>query len=163
SDPYYCPETADGCWMMIERYLAPALLGAAWEHPAEVGACWRRIRGHNFAKAGLDIACWDLWSRSAGEPLAAARGGTRTAIAAGGSLGIEPTVDALLEQVGRHAGEGYRRIKLKIAPGWDVEPVRAVRAAHPGLDLHVDANGAYTEGAADVPAELDDLGLTMIE
>jgi O-succinylbenzoate synthase len=163
SDPYYSAETADICWLMAERYLAPALLGVAWEHPAEVAALWARIRGHNFAKAGPDIACWDLWSRSAGVSLARALGGARTAVPAGVSLGIEPSIDDLLTQTERYAGEGYRRIKLKIAPGWDVAPVRAVRAAHPGLDLHVDANGAYTENQVAVFEELDGFGLTMIE
>jgi O-succinylbenzoate synthase len=163
SDPYYGAETVDICWLMVERYLAPALLGADWDHPAEVGTLWARIRGHQFAKAGLDIACWDLWSRSTGTPLARALGGDRATVPTGVSLGIEPTVADLLAQAGRYAAEGYRRIKLKIAPGWDVEPVRAVRAANPGLALHVDANGAYTEDQAGVFEELDRFGLTMIE
>jgi o-succinylbenzoate synthase len=163
SDPYYGSETADICWLTLRRYLAPALLGTGWDHPVQVGALWRRIRGHNFAKAGLDIACWDLWSRAAGTPLARALGGDRKDIEAGVSLGIEPTVDDLLTQAGRYAAEGYRRIKLKIAPGWDVEPVRAVRAAHPGLPLHVDANGAYHEDQYQVFTALDRFGLTMIE
>ncbi|WP_433186174.1 o-succinylbenzoate synthase [Actinoallomurus sp. CA-150999] len=163
SDPYYSAETVDDCRLMIEGYLAPVLLEAEWEHPGDVGEFWARIRGHNFAKAGVEMACWDLWSRSAGLPLARALGGTRTAIAAGVSLGIEPTVADLLAQVDRYANEGYRRIKLKIAPGWDVEPVRAVRAARPDLPLHVDANGAYTEDERAVFTALDDCGLTMIE
>jgi O-succinylbenzoate synthase len=163
SDPYYCAETVDICWLTLERYLAPALLGAAWDHPSEVGALWARVRGHHFAKAGLDIACWDLWSRTADRPLAHALGGERRTIEAGVSLGIEPTIDDLLAQAAQYAAEGYPRIKLKIAPGWDVEPVRAVREAHPGLALHVDANGAYTEEQREVFAELDHYGLTMIE
>ncbi len=163
SDPYYCPETVDGCWLMLERYLAPALKGVSWAHPGEAGDGWARVRGHHFAKAGLDIACWDLWSRKVGLPLARALGGDRTSIAAGVSLGIEPTVAELLAQAGRYAAEGYGRIKLKIAPGWDVEPVCAVRAEHPDLAVHVDANGAYTEEHHEVFAALDDLGLTMIE
>jgi O-succinylbenzoate synthase len=163
SDPYYAAETVDICWLVLERYLAPALLGASWDHPNEVGGRWARIRGHQFAKAGLDIACWDLWSQSAGMPLARALGGDRAAVSAGVSLGIEPSVADLLAQAGRYAAEGYRRIKLKIAPGWDVEPVRAVREAYPDLALHVDANGAYTEDQAPVFGELDRFGLTMIE
>ncbi|MCO5999754.1 o-succinylbenzoate synthase [Actinoallomurus rhizosphaericola] len=163
SDPYYCPETVEDCLLMVDRYLASALLAAEWEHPADVGAAWARIRGHEFAKAGVEMACWDLWCRATGRPLAGALGGTRPVIEAGVSLGIERTVDDLLAQVDRYAAEGYRRIKLKIAPGWDVEPVRAVRAARPGLPLHVDANGAYTEDQDAVFTELDDFGLTMIE
>jgi O-succinylbenzoate synthase len=163
SDPYYCPETVEDCLLMVDRYLAPVLLEADWEHPTDVGAAWARIRGHNFAKAGMEIACWDLWCRAAELPLARALGGTRTEIAAGVSLGIEPTVADLLVQVERYAAEGYRRIKLKIAPGWDVEPVRAVRDARPDLPLHVDANGVYTEDHSAVFTELDRFGLTMIE
>jgi len=165
SDPYYCPETVDTCWFMLRRYLAPALVGAAWSHPSEAGAAWAKIRGHHFAKAGLDIACWDLWTRAAGRPLAAALGGTQPEIAAGVSLGIEPTIDELLAQVARHVGDGYGRVKLKIAPGWDVEPVRAVRAAYPDLLLQVDANGVYEE-TPEVLAmlrELDAYGLLLIE
>lgn len=163
SDPYYSAETVDICWLTLERHLAPALVGATWDHPIEVGALWRRVRGHNFAKAGLDIACWDLWSRAAGIPLARALGGNRETIEAGVSLGIEPAIADLLAQSARYAADGYRRIKLKIAPGWDVEPVRAVREAHPDLALQVDANGAYTEEHLDVFTELDGFGLTMIE
>lgn len=163
SDPYYCPETVDGCWWTLERYLGPALLGAHWDHPSEVAELWSRIRGHHFAKAGPDIACWDLWSRAAGRSLAGALGGDRSTITAGVSLGIEPTVDDLLAQVARYTAEGYRRVKLKIAPSWDLEPVSAVRAAHPGLALHVDANGVYTEDTDEVLDRLDEFGLTMIE
>lgn len=165
SDPYYCPETVDTCWMVLQRYLAPALVGARWEHPAEAGRAWARIRGHHFAKAGLDIACWDLWTRANGTRVADALGGTRPRIAAGVSLGIEATVDELLAQVERYLADGYRRIKLKIAPGWDVEPVRAVRAAYPDLAMQVDANGVYPETpeALATMRELDGAGLLLIE
>ncbi|WP_037064479.1 o-succinylbenzoate synthase [Pseudonocardia acaciae] len=165
SDPYYGPETVDTCWLMLCRYLAPALLGTEWEHPGGASRAWAKVRGQHFAKAGLDVACWDLWARAHDRPLAHALGGTRERIAAGVSLGIEPTIDDLLAQVARHAGDGYRRVKLKIAPGWDVEPVRAVRAAFPDLAVQVDANGGYPEEpeALAVFRDLDHLGLLMIE
>lgn len=165
ADPYYCPETADTCWLVLQRYLVPAVLGVDWDHPEQVPARWSRVRGHNFAKAGLDMACWDLWARNNGLPLATALGGERTEISAGVSLGIEPTLDALLERIGEHTAAGYQRVKLKIGPGWDVEPVRAVRAAYPDLLLQVDANGAYTESAEHLKAlvGLDDAGLLMVE
>lgn len=165
SDPYYCPETVDTCLLVLRRYLAPALLDGEWGHPAQAGDVWARVRGHRFAKAGLDMACWDLHSRRSGTSLADALGGRRSTIAAGVSLGIEPTVDALLVQVERHLTDGYRRVKLKIAPGWDTEPVQAVRAAHPDLDLQVDANGAYTEAPEHLAAlrGLDAHGLLLIE
>ena len=163
SDPYYSAETVDICRLTLRRYLAPALRGASWDHPVEVGARWARIRGHNFAKAGLDIACWDLWSRAAGTPLARALGGNRQTIAAGVSLGIEPTIDDLLDQVDRYVAEGYRRIKLKIAPGWDVEVVRAVREAHPDLPSRSTPTRPTLEDQYDVLAALDGFGLLLIE
>lgn len=165
ADPYYNAENVETCWLLAERYLLPAVLGASWEHPTEVPALWRKVRGHEFAKAGVDAAAWVLWSAHHEVPLATALGGTRSEVVAGVSLGIEPTIDELLVQVDRQVAAGYPRVKLKIAPGWDVEPVRAVRAAHPALDLHVDANGVYTEAPEHLAAlrGLDDLGLTMIE
>jgi O-succinylbenzoate synthase len=165
ADPYYNAENVQTCWLLAERYLLPAVLGARWERPEEVSALWRKVRGHEFAKAGVDAAAWALWATCQGVPLAAALGGTRREVVAGVSLGIEPSIDALLEQVALQVGAGYPRVKLKIAPGWDVGPVRAVRAAHPDLDLHVDANGVYTEAPEHLAAlrALDDFGLTMIE
>ncbi|MER7419563.1 o-succinylbenzoate synthase [Micromonospora peucetia] len=163
--PFYSAETVESCWAVARDHLAPLVLRTDWEHPADLAAALGRVRGNHFARAGFDIAAWALWSATGGVPLAHALGGTRGSVEAGVSLGIEPTVDDLLAQVWLRVAEGYRRIKLKIAPGWDVEPVRAVRAAHPGVPLHVDANGAYQ----DVPehravlTELDGLGLLMIE
>lgn len=165
SGPFYCAETTDSCWLVARDQLLPALVGTDWDHPAEASALWRRVRGNEFAKAGVDAAVWTLWSTAHGIPLARALGGTRSEVVAGVSLGIEPTIDDLLEQVGLHTAAGYPRVKLKIAPGWDVEPVRAVRQQFGDLDLHVDANGAYHESADHLTTlrRLDDFGLTMIE
>ncbi|HYH32171.1 MAG TPA: o-succinylbenzoate synthase [Pseudonocardia sp.] len=165
SGPFYAPETVDTCWTIATGHLVPALLGGAWEHPAQASGLWARVRGNEFAKAGFDAACWALWAQAEGVALAEALGGTRREVVAGVSLGIEPTVDALVEQVARQVEAGYPRVKLKIAPGWDVEPVAAVRAAFPDLALHVDANGAYTESERHLSAlrALDDTGLVMIE
>jgi len=165
ADPYYGSETTETAWTIAVRYLVPAVLGTEWETPADLEQAWAKIRGHEFAKAGFSIAAWDLHARATGQPLAAALGGTRTTVTAGVSLGIEPSIDALLAQVERQVAAGYGRIKLKIAPGWDAAPVAAVRAAHPRLDLHVDANGAYPDTAEslEVFRALDDQQLTMIE
>ena len=165
SDPYYSPETVDTCLLIAERYLLPALVGQRWEHPREVPAFWSKVRGHQFAKAGVDMAAWVLWAEHAGEPLARALGGTRTEVVAGVSLGIEPSIDDLLDEVRRQVEAGYPRVKLKIAPGWDVEPVRAVRAEFGDVMLHVDANGAYGESDAELRTlrALDEFGLSMIE
>jgi O-succinylbenzoate synthase len=165
ADPFYNAENVETCWLLARDYLLPAVLGADWDHPRQVPELWRKVRGNEFAKAGVDMAAWTLFAASTGVPLAAALGGTRSEVVAGVSLGIEPTIDALLEQVALHVGHGYPRVKLKIAPGWDVEPVRAVRGAYPDLDVHVDANGVYTEAPDHLAAlrALDEFGLTMIE
>lgn len=165
SDPYYASETVDTCWQIATGYLVPRLLGADWDEPGQVPGLWAKVRGHEFAKAGLDMACWTLWTGARGVPLAQALGGTRTTVVAGVSLGIESTPAALVEQVARHVEAGYPRVKLKIAPGWDVAPVHAVRDAFPELQLHVDANGAYSEDRAHLSAlrALDDAGLLMVE
>ncbi|WP_433868689.1 o-succinylbenzoate synthase [Saccharopolyspora sp. CA-218241] len=165
SDPYYAPDTTDTSWLIATRYLLPAVLGHEVDHPSEVAALHGKVRGHRFAAAGVDMAAWALWTRRRGEPLARALGGVRDTVVAGVSLGIEPTIDDLLAQVQRHVDAGYPRVKLKIAPGWDVEPVEQVRAAFPELDLHVDANGAYLDDPDHLAVlrALDRFGLTMIE
>ncbi|MEI8411049.1 MULTISPECIES: o-succinylbenzoate synthase [unclassified Kribbella] len=165
SAPYYAPETVETCWHIAERYLLPAVLGQSWERPEQVPELWAKVRGNQFAKAGVDVAAWVLWASVQDVPLAQALGGTRAEVVAGVSLGIEPTIDDLLTEVRRQVAAGYPRVKLKIAPGWDVEPVRAVRADYPDLDLHVDANGIYTESVEHLTAlrALDEYELTMIE
>ena len=165
ADPYYCSETTSTAFDIAIDYLVPRVLDTDWETPAELEASWATIRGHEFAKAGFSGAAWDLYARTTDTPLATALGGTRREVVAGVSLGIEATIDDLLVQVQHQVDAGYRRIKLKIAPGWDTEPVAAVRAAHPGLDLHVDANGAYPDddASAKVFTTLDEADLTMIE
>ncbi|MFX4273371.1 o-succinylbenzoate synthase [Propionibacteriaceae bacterium Y1685] len=165
SDPYYCPDTAGTSWIIAQQNLLPALLGKEFETPADVNATWAKVRGHQFAKAGVDMAAWTLHSTLTDQPLTQLLGGTRSEVIAGVSLGIEPTLDDLVTQVGRHVDNGYPRVKLKIMPGWDVEAVRVVRAEFGDLDLHVDANGAYTESDDHLTAlrGLDPYGLTMIE
>ncbi|WP_150460694.1 o-succinylbenzoate synthase [Nesterenkonia ebinurensis] len=168
--PYYASETTTVAWHTATEYLLPAVLGKEWEHPDEVSGLFAKIRGHWFAKAGVDMAAWTLWAAQSGQSLAQALGGTRQSVVAGVSLGIEPSIEELLVQVAKHVDSGYPRVKLKIAPGWDVEPVKAVREAYPDLDVHVDANGAYPgqgqagyDDALAVFGALDRYELTMIE
>jgi O-succinylbenzoate synthase len=162
SAPFYCAETVASCWDVLVEHLAPLLLGQPWEQPADASALLAKVAGNNFARAGLEMACWDLYCRELGRPLADVLGGTAESVPAGVSLGIEPTIDALLGQVAGHVADGYRRVKLKIRPGWDAEPVRQVRAAYPDLPLQVDANGAYRAGDRALLA-LDSYGLLMLE
>lgn len=165
SHPYYGPETVETATLVAERYLLPSLLGQDWETPAASVGSWAKVRGNEFAKAGVDMACWTLYAQASGQSLAAALGGTRDRVASGVSLGIEPTIDALIDQVAAQVEAGYQRVKLKIAPGWDVEPVAAVSAEFAEHDLHVDANGAYPADASSfaIMRELDRHHLTMIE
>src|SRR5262249_17308031 len=117
SDPYYCSETSETSWHILRDFLSPGLLGRTWNHPDEAAATWQIVRGNRFAKAGLDMACWDLYCRILGESLADVLGGTRNEIHSGVSLGIEPTPEAIVEQVERFLDQGYKRIKMKIGPG----------------------------------------------
>ncbi|MBV9168685.1 MAG: o-succinylbenzoate synthase, partial [Chloroflexi bacterium] len=154
SDPYYCSETSETSWHILRDFLIPGLLGCAWEHPDEAAATWRIVRGNRFAKAGLEMACWDLFCRARGEPLAAPLGGTRQEIHSGVSLGIEPTPDAIVEQVANYLDQGYKRIKMKIGPGRDIAFVSAVRERWPDVLLMADANSAYSLDNAEHVAAL---------
>jgi len=165
SDPYFTSETVETCWHIATRYLLPSLLNLTWEHPEQAVESWAEVRGNNFAKAGVDAAVWALFAQSADTSLAEALGGTQLQAAAGVSLGIERNPEELLKRVRTQVEAGYRRIKLKIRPGWDLTPVSAVRAEFPDISLQVDANGAYTEDGDNLASlrELDSYGLAMIE
>ncbi len=154
---------SDECWADIEERVGPALLGLDWELPEEVGGVGGL--GGRAAASAVDIACWDLWCRRHQSPLAHSLGGTRTSVMAGVRLGIEPLVEVLLTRVNKLAGGGYTRVTLEIRPGWDVEPVRAVRRAFPATAIQVDAGEAYTESPDHLRAleALDAYGLTAIE
>jgi o-succinylbenzoate synthase len=162
-DPYYSSETNDTVWHIIADFIAPRVLGTEFGHPRDVFPALKAIRGHNMAKAAVEMAAWDLFARQRGEPLARVLGGTRDRIASGVSVGIQPTIDDLLLKVERELAAGYRRIKIKIKPGWDVHPVEALRARFGPIPLMVDANAAYTIEDADHLARLDAFGLMMIE
>jgi O-succinylbenzoate synthase len=163
SDPYYCPETSETCWHLLEDFLGPSVLGRDWANLDELVACYRSVKGNNFAKAGLEMACWDLLARAEGLPVAALLGGTRAEILSGVSLGIETDVVALFDQIDRYLVEGYRRIKLKIAPGRDVDVVRRVRERYPDVPLQVDANSSYTLDDLPTLKQLDAFDLLLIE
>ncbi len=161
--PLYNEETTGTAWHVLEAFILPLVLGRTLDHPRDFPPLVRHLRRHHMAKAGVEAALWDLYCRRQGIPLARALGGVRTAVEAGVSLGIEPTVDALLRRIEEFVGRGYRRIKIKIQPGWDVEVVREVRRAFGPVPLQVDANSAYTLDQAEVFQALDDFGLLMIE
>lgn len=161
--PWYSYETVETAWHVLRDFLAPALLGHPVEAPAGVLAQFSRVRGHPMARAALENAVWDLLARDQGIPLHRMLGGQRTRVPVGVSVGIEPTLEDLLDQVAGYLEQGYGRVKLKIKPGWDIEVVRAVRRRWPDLPLQVDANSAYTLADAATLRQMDDLGLLLIE
>jgi O-succinylbenzoate synthase len=116
-----------------------------------------------MAKAGLEMAAWDLYARTLGQPLARVLGGTRSRIASGVSIGIQDSFDQLIEKVDRELSAGYQRIKIKIKPGWDLEAVDRIRTRFGDIPLQVDANAAYTLGDTDLLARLDPFNLLLIE
>lgn len=163
--PNYSPETLDTAWFAIREWLAPRVLGRPFVHPSEIHARLEDgVRGHHMARGALEMGCWALAAQLAAQPLASFIGGTRDRIATGISLGIQATPDALVERAARAHSEGYRKIKIKIKPGADVEYVAAVREAlGPGAHLMADGNSVYTLADADHLAKLDPLDLMMIE
>lgn len=163
SDPYYSAETNETCWHIITRFLAPRVLGAAFEHPRDVFQAFTAVRGHNMAKAAVEMAAWDLFARVQGVPLSRVLGGGRPEIESGVSIGIQNSLDQLVEKVDRELAAGYRRIKIKIKPGWDVEPVERLRSRFGAIPLMVDANAAYSLSDAAHLARLDPFDLMMME
>ncbi len=161
--PFYSPETLSTAAPMLTAYLLPLVLGRDVASPPAFDELARRVRGNRMAKATVECALRDLFARSAGVPLGRALGGTRDVIEVGVSLGISPTAHDTVENVRRHVAQGYKRIKLKIEPGWDVEPLAAVREAFPDITLTVDANAAYTLADADMLRSLDAFGLDYME
>jgi O-succinylbenzoate synthase len=162
--PNYASETIDTAWVVISEYVAPRMFSAEFEQAAHVhDALEHNFRGHNMAKAAVEMASWALIAERDGMPLARLLGGTRTEIATGISIGIQASPEALVERVGRALADGYRKIKLKIEPGHDIDFVRAVRNAYPDAPLMADANNAYTLKDAAHLKQLDHLHLVMIE
>ncbi len=163
SDPGYSYETIGTAWHVLSDFLIPPLLGRAVTSAGEVAATFDWVRGHPMAKAGLENAVWDLLAQTEGLPLSALLGGQRERVEVGVSVGIQPTLAQLLDRVDRFIDQGYRRIKIKIEPGWELEPLAAIRQQHPALKLMADANSAFTLADAPLFRQMDDLELLMIE
>ena len=163
-EPLYSSEYADGAQQVIEHHLLPRLFARERLAAADVAAVLEPIRGHRMAKAALELAWLDAELRASGTSLAKHLGAVRTEVDCGVSVGIMDSIPQLLDTVGGYVDAGYRRIKLKIEPGHDIEPVRAVRRLlGPGFPLQVDANAAYTLGDAAHLARLDEFDLLLIE
>ncbi|TNC29167.1 o-succinylbenzoate synthase [Amycolatopsis alkalitolerans] len=163
AEPRYSAEYVDGAADVLRRFLIPAVAAAERLDAHAVAPALAPFQGHRMAKAALEMAVLDAELRSRGVPLARELGATRDRVPCGVSVGIMDSIGALLDAVGSYLGEGYRRIKLKIEPGWDVEPVRAVRERFGDILLQVDANTAYTPADARLLARLDPFDLLLLE
>jgi len=162
-EPLYSPEYVDGCDHVLRKHLLPRLFEAPELDAARVAEILRHVQGHRMAKAAIEMAVLDAELRARREPLVRHLGGVFDAVECGVSVGIQDGIDQLLEAVEAYLADGYRRVKLKIEPGWDVEPVRAVRARFHDVPLQVDANAAYTLADARHLARLDEFDLLLIE
>ena len=162
-EPLYSYETVRTALHVIEDFFGPALLSEPIKDLDDLARRLSPFRGHNMAKAGLELAYMDLLARMNQQSLSALIGGERERVAVGVSLGIQPTLSKLLQRVEKYLSLGYQRIKLKIKPGWDIDVVDEVRRRHTDILLSVDANSAYTLEDRDHLKKLDDFDLLMIE
>lgn len=162
-DPGYGYETTGTAGHILRDFLIPVLLRNAIEKPREFPALVAHVKGHQMAKAGLEMALWDLEGKRSGKSLQEMLGGMGDRVAVGVSVGLQENHEALVETVAAYLDTGYRRVKIKIKPGRDIADARAVRKAFPDLPLQVDANSAYTLESAEALQTLDELGLLLIE
>jgi O-succinylbenzoate synthase len=162
-EPFYSYETPETAWHILRDFLIPWSLEREWAAASELAHRFMPIRGHNMAKAAIENALWDIESQMKGVPLWQHLGGTLDEIPCGVSIGIQNTVEGLLEKIQRELDAGYQRIKVKIKPGWDLDVLDRVRHKFPRIALMADANSAYT--LADLPLlkSLDRFYLMMIE
>jgi O-succinylbenzoate synthase len=160
--PSYREESVVGALHLLREALVPSLVKTGCDDPLTLCDSWAGWRGNPMAKTALELAVWDCHARQLGVPLRSLLGGERTEIPVGASLGMNP-VPETVESVARHVEQGYKRIKLKIEPGWDVDLLSAVRADFPDIELTVDANSAYSLDDIDVLRAIDSYGLHYIE
>ena len=161
--PLYNYETPETAWHILRDFLIPGALHRELEAPSGLAERFRPIRGHNMAKAALENALWDIESQRQALPLARAIGGTLAEIPSGVSIGIQNSVEELLDKIEGEVGAGYQRIKLKVKPGWDVKVLERVRERFPRIVLSVDANSAYSLADLEHLKSFDRFYLLMIE
>ena len=161
--PFYNEEWVDAAWLVLRDFAGPRVLGVEVSSAAQIGSLMAVVRGHRMARGGLEAACWEMEARKQCQPLWQCIGGKRGETSSGVSIGIQDTVEALLDLIAIEVAAGYRRIKIKIKPGWDLEVVRAVRERFPDVLLMADANSAYTLADLEILKALDDFDLIMLE
>src|ERR1700749_2179337 len=162
-DPFYSPEWIESAWPTITRYLAPALLAGKVSSGRDCGALFARIRGHRMAKAALENAVWDAEAMQKQTPLWKLLGGSRPEIACGVSIGIQDSPEQLLDKIATELAAGYRRIKVKVKPGWDLNILERIRSRWADITLSCDANSASTLDNLEHLRKFDQFNLLMIE
>ena len=162
-DPFYSEESIETAWYVLRDYLAPALIGKDLKRGAECAALFEGVRGHRMAKAALENACWVAEAQEKNLPLWRLLGGSRKEIACGVSIGIQDSVEQLLEKIESELAAGYQRIKVKVKPGWDVAVLARIRKRWPKIVLSCDANSAYRLEDFEHLKKFDEFGLLMIE
>jgi len=162
-DPFYSDEWIETAWSTIKQYLGPAILRRNLTSASDCTPVFAPVRGHRMAKAGIENALWDAEARQKNQPLWKLLGGTRHEIPCGVSIGIQDTVEQLLDKVETELAAGYRRIKVKVKPGWDINVLDRIRERWPQILLSCDANSAYTLDDLDHLRKFDQFNLLMIE
>ncbi|HKH98270.1 MAG TPA: o-succinylbenzoate synthase [Candidatus Sulfotelmatobacter sp.] len=162
-DPFYSSEWIESSWLTMTSYLVPVLLGKTVGSARECPALLAKVRGHRMAKAALENALWDAEARQKQQPLWKLLGGTRHEIPCGVSIGIQDSVEQLLEKIQTELAAGYRRIKIKVKPGWDVNVLERIRSRWADITLSCDANSAYTLDQVEHLRKFDQFNLLMIE
>ena len=162
-DPFYSEESVDTAWYATEKYLAPAVLGKSINKGADAPELMARVRGHRMAKGALENALWDAEAQARQKPLWKLLGGSQKEIPCGVSIGIQNSHEQLLEKIATELAAGYRRIKVKCKPGWDLEVFGKIRDRWPDILLSCDANSAYTLHQAEHLKKFDRFNLLMIE
>lgn len=161
--PNYESETTDICMLVLKDYIAPLVLNKEFKDVSELMNLLKSIKGNNFSKTGLETAVWMILSLKENKPLKLLLGGTQDKIAVGESIGIKDSIEETLEEVKLRLDQGFRRTKIKIRPGWDLELVKTIREKFGDIDLMVDANSSYTLDEIDSLKEMGNYNLMMIE
>ncbi|HVI11224.1 MAG TPA: o-succinylbenzoate synthase [Candidatus Binatia bacterium] len=162
-DPFYSSEWTESAWLTLVHYLSPAILGHEIDSARESPSLFSRVRGHRMAKAALENALWDAEAKQKKVPLGKLLGGTRREIACGVSIGIQDSIEQLLEKIQIELTAGYRRIKVKVKPGWDIRVLEKIRSRWSEITLSCDANSAYTLDQVEHLRDFDQFNLLMIE
>lgn len=161
--PFYLPEYTDISYIVLKDLIIPQIISKTINHPSEINQLLSHIKGYHFAKTAAETALWDLYSQQMKTPLWKLLGGKNKQIEIGGAVGITQDKNKLLEEISLKIEKGYKRIKLKIKPGYDVQPLELIRTKFPDIPLMVDANSAYSLNALDLLKSLDKFNLMMIE